>query len=167
MNLRHLVLSLIHFFTNLEGRLSFYRPHPKDREGTVFTGMCLPTVGVPHGLWSQVPFPSQALSLVRVSLFCHWSCLGGTQHRTGGTPSSARTGRRGVTLPQTTRTVVSCCGLFCLLVTSARGFKSKVNSIVCIICYLCMIGTSTQIHLLSKPGGFNKFSCREITISCR
>ena len=37
--------------------LFYYHPHPKDGEGNVFTGVCLPTGGVLHGLWSQVPSP--------------------------------------------------------------------------------------------------------------
>ena len=37
-----------------------YRPHPKDGEGTVFTGVCLSTVGYPSPRffpWSLVPGP--------------------------------------------------------------------------------------------------------------
>ena len=38
---------------------SFYRPHPKDGEGNVFTGVCLftPRGEVPHPLMGGTPFP--------------------------------------------------------------------------------------------------------------
>ena len=34
---------------------NYYLLHPKDGKGTVFTGVCLSTGWVSHGLWSQVP----------------------------------------------------------------------------------------------------------------
>ena len=61
----------------------YYRPHPKDGEGDVFTGMCLSTGGYPS-LWSQVW--SHVLSLgVDPSQACSWG---------GGVPQSdPRTGQ--------------------------------------------------------------------------
>ena len=50
-----------------------YSMYPKDGEATVFTGVCVSTGRIHHGLWSQVPQP------------CHWSCPWGVpQPRTGG-----------------------------------------------------------------------------------